>query len=129
MKCHPCLLLTLLLLSASAGALERKTEIVEQFDSLRVVAFVDSDDIAASPEWNPGAGNPPLSIAEAIAAIGGSAHNSAAIRRIELRRIPHEESRWHYLIRKDNDAKFTRYDIFIVLMSGKVIPAIIEPQS
>jgi hypothetical protein len=131
MKYYRYLLLAILALSANAYAFEPKIEIFEQFDNLRMVAFINEKDIESNPEWNPNLAAPPLSVGEAIQAVGKfikNEKNLMAIREIEIRPVPRNESHWHYLIKLANDAKTTKYDIYVVLMNGKVIPAIIEPQ-
>jgi hypothetical protein len=35
--------------------------------------------------------------------------------------------KWHYLIKTANSAMRFKYNIYVVLMNGKVVPAIIEP--
>ena len=68
----------------------------------------------------------PLSIDDAIAAVqefGNEPNAEFAIDRIEIKPVPKHANHWHYLA---NDAKVTHYDLYIVLMDGKVIPAMIE---
>ena len=117
-------------LQTAAHALQPRTEIIEQFDDLRMVAFVPTDDIASSPAWNADTGEPPLSVAQAIRAVrnleGGQ---SGPVREIELRPLPDSPTRWHYLVKTSNAAKTTGFDVYIILMNGKVIPAMIEPDS
>ncbi|VAW56988.1 hypothetical protein MNBD_GAMMA07-2027, partial [hydrothermal vent metagenome] len=36
---------------------------------------------------------------------------------------------WHYLVKTEDNTAKTKYNIYVVLMNGKVIPAIIEPQT
>ena len=131
MKYYRYLLMLSLALSAKAYALQPKIEIFEQFDNLRMVVFIGKQDIKNSPEWNPDSEAPPLKISNAIQAVKNFAKNSknsTPIREIEIRPIPRHEKHWHYLIKTDNHKKKTKYDIYVVLMDGKVIPAIIEPQ-
>jgi hypothetical protein len=131
MKYYLYMFVTFVFLSTSAYAFEPKIEIVEQFDNLRMIAFVSASDISKSPEWNPSLGAPPLSVGKAIQAVKGfvkGSNNSTIISEIELRPVPRHEKHWHYLIKIANDAKRTKYDLYVVLMDGKIIPAIIEPQ-
>ena len=121
-----------LILSANAHALQSKIEKLEQFDNLRMVAFVDKKAIRDSPEWNPNIDPPPLTIVEAIQAVkefNKASKNLGAIKEIEIRPVPNYEKHWHYLIKIANDLMKTKYSIYVVLMSGKVVPAIIEPQA
>lgn len=72
-----------------------------------------------------------MSVGTAIQAVKEfvrGSNNSTIISEIELRPIPRHEKHWHYLIKIANDAKKTKYDLYVVLMDGKIIPAIIEPQ-
>ena len=132
MKYYRWLSLAIILLSTGAHAFQSKVEIFEQFDDLRMVAFISEKDINSNPEWKPGIGEPPLTVFQAIKAIrdfNKSSNNSGSIKEIELKPVPKHGKYWHYLIKITNDAKKSKYDIYVVLMNGKVIPAIIEPQA
>lgn len=117
-------------LSSISNAMESRTEIIEQFDDLKLVAFIPTADITNSPEWKPEVGEPPLSVGEAINAVrkldAGTDH---PIREIELRPITNSPTHWHYLVKTSNAKKTTRFDIYVILMNGRVIPAMIEPKS
>jgi len=131
MKYYRCLLIATLVLSANVHALQPKIEIIEQFDNLRMVAFIGMEDINNNPEWNPDSGAPPLTVGEAIQSVKDfikTSDTSIDIKEIEIRPVPKREKQWHYLIKIANDAMKSKYDIYVVLMNGKVIPAIIEPQ-
>jgi hypothetical protein len=113
-------------------ASESNIQILEQFDNLRVVVFIEKEDISNSPEWNPNFDAPPLTIFEAIQAIKDFNKTSdivGPIKEIEIRPVPKYEKHWHYLIKIADDSMRTKYSIYVVLMNGEVIPAIIEPQS
>ena len=130
MKHVRSLALAMLLLSANAWALQSTTELVERFDGYRLVVFVDEQDIASSPTWKPGADAPPLSILEAIQAVkrfGKDLDSSNQISEIDLRPVPNNEGYWHYLVEVSDDDMSHKFSVFIVLMNGKVIPAIVEP--
>ena len=106
-------------------------EIIEQFDDARVVAFVSETDIEAAPAWRPVAQRPPLDIAGVVTAVVRFYHrhdpDAPALRidEIELRRLPRHADRWHYLVRA-----WTARDVYyVVLMDGKVIPALAEGES
>ncbi len=127
---HLGLVLVLLLAGSQALAFSPKVEIVERFDDFQVMAFIDAQDIQENPAWQPGDGDPPLSVAGAISAVGGLQDGTIAvrdIREIELRLMPRHDNSWHYLVRVANGAMISENEIFVVLMSGKVIPAIIRP--
>lgn len=87
------------------------------------------EDIKSNPEWNPDLDAPPLTIAEAIHSVKTFIKKTGSIKEIEIRQVPKHEKQWHYLIRTANDSMESKYSIYVVLMNGKVIPAIIEPQS
>ena len=128
MKYYYCLLIAIIGLSTNAYAFQPKIEIIEQFDELSMIAFITKEDINANPEWSPELGAPPLTVVEAIQAVKKIDKTSNAIKEIEIRTVPNHEKHWHYLIKISNDEMKTKYNVYIVLMSGKVIPAIIEPQ-
>jgi hypothetical protein len=96
-----------------------------------MVAFISVKDINNDPEWNPDLDSPPLSVGDAIKAVkefSKPSKTDGKIKEIEIRQVPNHETRWHYLIKTTNDAMKTKMSIYVVLMNGKVIPAIIEPQ-
>ena len=131
MKYYRYLFLSILVFSTNVSAIQTKIEIYEQFDNLRMVVLIGENDINNSPEWNPGLSPIPLTVGEAIQAVialNKAAKTPNAIKEIEIRPIPHYENHWHYLIKIANDAMNIKYSIYVVLMNGKVIPAIIEPQ-
>jgi hypothetical protein len=131
MKYYGYLFLAILVLPANAYAAQANIEIVEQFDNINMVAFISINDVNESPEWDPGSDAPPLTINEAIQAVKKyirNPKNPVDVKEIEIRRFPKHEGRWHYLIKIADDAMKSKYDIYVVLMDGKVIPAIIEPQ-
>jgi len=53
---------------------------------------------------------------------------SLDIKEIEIRPIPKYEKHWHYLVKVTDDAMKFKFSIYVVLMNGQVVPAIIEPQ-
>lgn len=131
MKYYRYLFMTFFALSTTAYAFQPKVEIVEQFDNLRMVAFIDMMDIDTNPEWHSALGAPPLTVSGAIKAVNEYIKDSDSavdISEIELRPLPGDEKHWHYLVKIANDAKKTKYDIYVVLMNGKIVPGIIEPQ-
>ncbi len=125
---------TLFLLSANAWAFQPSVEIIERFDDVRVVAFVSEDDLKDYPLWQPASGTPPLSVGEAIAAVtrqrSGHRHTMGEVEEIELRKIAGRKDHWHYLVKlKARGAPGRGIEVYVVLMNGKVIPAIIEPEA
>ena len=126
----------LISINAQAQAFQPSVEIIEQFDDVRLVAFVDEKDLENYPQWNPLHDAPPLSINKAIQSVSrfykvNNAHSmSNAIKEIELRTIPKHQGLWHYLIKvKLGNNSSVGYQVYVVLMNGKVIPAMIETES
>jgi hypothetical protein len=131
MNLYRLLFLVLALIGGSSQAYTPSIEIIEQFDNMKLVAFFSERDIENYPIWHPTEEAPPLSIKEAIQAVNntnGSELSIDAIKEIELREISHYKHYWHYLIKTKTKAK-TKYRIYVVLMNGKVIPAVVEPES
>lgn len=132
MKYHRWLPIFILFITANAHAFQSKVEIQEQFDNLKMVAFIDEKDINNNPEWNPNVGAPPLSVIDAIQSVkdfNKTSKNLGTIKEIEIRPVSKRGNHWHYLIKIANNSMKTKYDVYVVLMNGKVIPAIIVPQS
>jgi hypothetical protein len=132
MKQTAWLSLAFLVFSHSLYAFEPKIEIVEQFDDFSVVAYIPGTDFADNPPWNAGVDAPPLSVYEAITAVRNFQENAEVelpVREVELRTMPRHEKSWHYLIRVENAERQSRNEIYVVLMNGKVIPAVIKPNA
>ncbi|NOX08706.1 MAG: hypothetical protein GXP22_04320 [Gammaproteobacteria bacterium] len=122
----------ILILSTNVYSYQSKVEIVEQFDDLKMVAFISKEYINNSPEWIPGKTALPLTVADAIKAVNDfnkDENKVDVISEIEIRKIPKHKKHWHYLIKVANKAMKLKYNIYVVLMSGKVVPAMIQPQS
>jgi len=126
--------LPLFLIFSTSNALafhSENVEIFEQFDDLKMIAYINKKDILNNPEWNPNDSSPPLTIAEAIDAIkkfNKSSDLPRPLKEVELRLFPNQTKFWHYLIKVENNTAKTKYDVYVVLMNGKVIPAIIKPK-
>jgi len=127
--------LLLLLFSASTQAYEFPVEIIEFIDNAKIVASIDEGDIDESLYWQPFESPPPLSIAGALDAIRTHIASDPQAGRteltgIELKQIPHHSRHWHYLVKMRTEVEGKpqpRY--FIVLMTGKVIPGLREPET
>ena len=119
-------LMAALIISVNAQAFEAKVEIVEQFDSFKIVAFISAQEIADNPDWQPSLGEPPLSIGAAIQAVSDFTKTKSAINEIEIRQVADHQQKWHYLIRVANESMQAKNSIYVVLMNGKVISGIIE---
>ena len=128
------LALPFLLISATVNASELPTEIIEYVDDTKVATFINEDDIDSVTPWVPFDGPPPLTTADALALVQEFIGRDTEIadselRAIELRRIPHHELHWHYVVRmKTRTRDKPRSQFFTVLMNGKIIPGITEPE-
>ncbi|GMR20394.1 MAG: hypothetical protein BMS9Abin36_0989 [Gammaproteobacteria bacterium] len=135
MKYFMCMPLAIAILTTSAYAFQpsANVEIFEQFDDIRVVAFISENEINNSPLWDPDMGTPPLNVKEAIQALREFNNNSKkdeAIKEIEIKIVPRHLNHWHYLIKTVNNvSKNNKFNVYVVLMNGKVIPATIEPEA
>jgi hypothetical protein len=125
--------LVIFISTTAAFAAESSVELYERFDDIRVVTIIKVDDINNSPKWNPGLDNLPLSVDGAIQSIRDfikQPNTMGAIEEIEIRTIKNHPGHWHYLFKvTTNDTNSRGYTIYAVLMSGKVVPAFVEPGS
>lgn len=125
----------LLLFCGKAIAFENPIEIIEYIDDIKIVANIKKSDISNKAEWIPFTSPPPLSVGDALQAVqkyimSNNAISDVKLRGIELKRMSHHKMVWHYLIKinyKIGDN--TRPHFFVVLMDGKVISALQEPES
>lgn len=129
------LILVVSLYSVSVHGYEPPVDIFEYVDNERVVAFVNESDINASANWKPESSAPALSLSKAIAIVHDYADSNeemkgASLEEIDLRRIPHYKDKWHYMVKMKSEAdNHASYHYVGVLMNGKVIPALREPES
>ena len=125
----------LLLAASQTQAIEFPLEVIEYIDDVKVVAFISQTDIDAASTWNPMQTGVPLGVDAALAAVKealldfGVAADSIALTSIELREFPHQPGHWHYLVRLKQSAGKRHPGFYVVLMSGKVISATMEPQA
>ena len=122
------LLAAILALSVNAQAFQPQLEIIEQFDDLNLVAFISSEDMSSNPQWEPGAEKPPLAVEDAIGAVMSFVKSPEPVKEIEIRQVPGHEKQWHYLVKTVNHSLKAKYSLYVVLMNGKVLPGLIEPQ-
>lgn len=108
-------------------------EVFDVMDNQRLVIFLENEDIAESPEWQPTKGRSPLSIADVLKLANvwisqNSRLSNAKVHEIELKPISKHEHRWYYLLQlqSKSNGKITEHYI-AVLLNGKVVPAIAEP--
>lgn len=121
---------------AGAQTYQSSIEIIEQIDDVRLVAFIRESDLENYPQWQPVKEAPPLTIREAIQAVHAYHKKnrtelaSEAVKEIELKKIKRHENYWHYLIKiQIKAAPDVKYQVYVVLMNGKVIPALTEIES
>lgn len=126
----------LLLFAQSALAAQFPLIIIEPFDETKIIIYVSETDIENSPAWKPSDGTPPLTIEKLITDIkrhngGDSKLANAIIHEIELKPVLHHEkqNRWYYLVQMKTVGKKSYRHYFAVLMDGKIISAIREPES
>ena len=125
----------LLLFCGKVVAYESPIEIIEYIDDVKVVANINKNDLNKKTQWIPFKSPPPLSVADALQAVQKyiGSHGKISdikLRGIELKRMSHHEMYWHYLVKiiyQRGDK--TQPHFFVVLMDGKVIPALQEPES
>jgi hypothetical protein len=129
------LVLPFVLFSATVHASEFPIEIIEYIDQSKVAVFINEEDIDRTLPWVPFEGPPPLTIADALALVQTfiapyPEMADSQLTEIELRRIPHHELHWHYAVRmKAHTRGKPQSWFFIVLMNGKIIPGLREPQA
>jgi len=130
------LLLPLTISAANAQAYQPSIEIIEQMDDVRLVAFIRESDLENYPQWQPVKEAPPLTIEKAIQAVHSYHKKNDAelvaetVKEVELKKMARHEKYWHYLIKiKVNGDDDARYQVYVVLMNGKVIPALTETES
>lgn len=126
------IILALIGFSARLQAYQLPVEIFEYIDDVKIVAFIDMKDLQAAKSFKGFGTSPPLSIAGALSALEKhiAVHqpeiSGARLEEIALRRIPHHSAYWHYAVKLKNGNPKTPYHYFVILMSGKVIPAVHE---
>lgn len=124
-----------LLFCGKAMAYENPIEIIEYIDDVKVVAHINKSAINQKLKWKPFESPLPLSIVDALQAVQTyiKSHGDISdveLRGIELKRMAHDEKYWHYLVKLDyKSGEDIRPHFFVVLMDGKVISALREPES
>jgi hypothetical protein len=129
------MLLLTVLFSANVLAQEFPIEIFEYIDNTKVVAFVNETDIDKTPRWAPFESPLPLTLTDALEAIQAHVKSNpelknAVLSGVELKPVPHHKGYWHYLVRMKtyaNNKPLSHY--FIVLMDGKIVSGIREPET
>lgn len=124
----------LILCSKPVWASDFPIEIIEYVDDARIVAFVQKDELDPAYVWEPTEGAPKLTIEGALQAVNtfiaeDPAIQGAQLEEIKLEQIPNHKGYWNYLVKMQTTNHDTHHSFFVVLMDGKVIPAIREPDS
>lgn len=127
--------LVLFMLAMNARAYELPIEIFEYVDNAKVVAFVHESDLVEATRWHPSKGAPPLTVKDVVTAVDSyikatESLKGATLEEIALRKMPRHEAQWHYMVKlKTEKEDVTHYHYMVVLMNGKIIPAMREPES
>ncbi len=112
-------------------------EIIDHLDETKIVIYIKEADIEASPLWNPASGTPTFGLSELLETVAAWKEKNKwdaadGIEKIELKPIMHheKEGRWYYLVQLKNVEKGKRsHQYLAVLMSGKAVAAIMEPEA
>lgn len=133
-------LLGLMLLSVAVtvpAAPHLPVVLLEHLDDRMLALSVEEQDLAATPEWQPGQGPVPLKVDEVADLVERwrrralPEYRTVSLSEIVLKPIesPRYGTRWHYLValeaRKDDGTR-DRYFV-AVLFDGKVVPGVLEP--
>lgn len=129
------LFLLLILFSGTIQANEFPIEIIEYTGNTKIVAFFNESDIDKKLHWMPVEGAPPLTITDALVRIREHVAADpelvgATVTEIDLKQIPRHAGHWHYLVKMKGlvDSRMHAH-YFIVLMNGKIIQGLREPES
>lgn len=127
--------LLFLLFSFKALAMEFPIKVTEYIDDVKIDAYINEKDLLRTKKWTPFESPPPLSVAAAMTAIknyisADSDFSNTTLIGVELKKIPHHKSYWHYLVKvKTVTENNSQPNFYVVLMDGKVVSAIKEPES
>ncbi len=125
----------LLVFSGHVFAVEFPIEISEYIDDVKIDAYINKEDLNNTTQWTPFESSPPLTINQALTAILNDEKSDIDLQTskvigVELKPVPRHKSYWHYLVKiKSVSEDGSEPHFFIVLMDGKVISAIKEPDS
>lgn len=127
--------LLILLLSGKALAYDFPIEITEYIDNVKIIAYVNKNDVNKNMEWSPFKSSLPLSVTDALTTVqkylsANAAFSDVRFMSIELKQIPHHEKHWHYIVKVTYKIEGnTHPHFFVVLMDGKVISALTKPEA
>lgn len=116
----------------AARAAQLPVEVVETLDQNRLVVYLSEAQIDAIPAWQPGAGQPPMSLQAAVARAlewirDRDLYTDARIYELKFKPVHNYEAlnRWYYLV--DLRLPGGRRHFIAVLPNGDVVPAMVEP--
>jgi len=123
--------------SFAAKSLPVEVLIREDIDRTRIILYLTQEEIRSIPKWQPGEGNPPLAMNDAINKLLAwiskkPAYQGGKIQEIEFKLLnaPHNTQRWYYLANvKTPDHGPLSAHYFAILADGSILPAIQEPQA
>jgi hypothetical protein len=129
-------LTTLFLLSslftAAAQATALPTEVIEIMDQYRIALYLTEEQISSIPQWQPGDGEPPMSLQAAVGRVlewiaRTPSLADAQIYELKYKPVHNYEklNRWYYLVEFRMRAGKKRF--VAVLPDGQVVSAIEEP--
>ncbi len=126
---------TLLPNASWAKSTDWPIEIFESMDNSKLIIFLKDADIAVSPEWQPATGAPPMGIATVLTKVNQWIADDASLKglgvnEIELKPINKHKRHWYYLVKLKSLENLKQKPTYVaVLLSGKVVPAMVEPAS
>lgn len=127
--------LLVLLFSGKVMAYDFPLEIIEYIDDVKIFAYLKQNDIDEKAKWTPFESQPPLSVNDALLAVqqfikSNEGFTDVSLTSIELKQIPHHKHYWHYLVKVKYSSKDKQQPhFFIVLMDGKVVSALKQPEA
>lgn len=127
--------MVLLLFSFEVLATEFPIVIREYIDDIKIDAYINKTDLDSLEPWTPFESPPRLSVGGALMAVknyidADTRYADFSLVGIELKLLPQHERYWHYIVKINTLLEDRREPgFFIVLMDGKVIPAIMQPDS
>ena len=136
--------LATLILSApptrAADSMDLPVVDVEEMDGGRVAVYVEEHALSTYPAWEPGRGDVPVSIAEALAAVEAWVkkynphYGKVVFNEVILKQVRSHDRKlyWHYLVRYretlEDGAVSPKESIAAVFLNGGVVPVMALPK-
>lgn len=133
-----------LLLSApparAADSVDLPVVDVEEMDGGRVAVYVEEHALSTYPTWEPGQGDVPVSVAEAIAAVEAWVekynphYGKVVFSEVVLKQVRSHDRKlyWHYLVRYretlEDGTISPKESIAAVFLNGGVVPVMVLPK-